>query len=48
MLPMKTGLPTRALRIVPYLTPEEVRRLCGGCRGLGPAGFRGSRVFWPG
>jgi integrase/recombinase XerD len=33
MLPMKTGLPTRALKIVPYLTPEEVRRLCEGCRG---------------
>jgi integrase len=33
MLPMKTGLPGRALRIVPYLTPEEIRRLCDGCRG---------------
>ena len=33
MLPMKTGLPARALRIVPYLTPDEVQRLCAGCRG---------------
>jgi integrase/recombinase XerD len=33
MLPMKTGLPGRAVRLVPYLTPEEVRRLAGGCRG---------------
>jgi integrase len=33
MLPMKTGLPARALKIVPYLTPEEVQRLCNGCRG---------------
>jgi integrase len=33
MLPVKTGLPGRALRLVPYLSPEEVRRLCGGCRG---------------
>ena len=33
MLPMKTGLPARALRLVPYLTPDEVRRLCAGCRG---------------
>jgi len=33
MLPMKTGLPARALRLVPYLTPEEVKHLCGGCRG---------------
>ncbi len=33
MLPMKTGLPGKALRLVPYLTPEEVKRLCGGCRG---------------
>ena len=33
MLPMKTGLPAKALRLVPYLSPEEVRRLCGGCRG---------------
>jgi integrase/recombinase XerD len=33
MLPMKTGLPARALRIVPYLTPEEISRLCEGCRG---------------
>ncbi len=27
MLPMKTGLPARALRIVPYLTPEEIQQL---------------------
>ena len=33
MLPMKAGLPARALKIVPYLTPEEVQRLCEGCRG---------------
>ena len=33
MLPMKTGLPARALRIVPYLTPEEVQQLCAGCQG---------------
>jgi integrase/recombinase XerD len=33
MLPMKTGLPARALRLMPYLTPEEIRRLCEGCRG---------------
>ncbi len=33
MLPMKTGLPARALRLVPYLTPDEIRQLCGGCRG---------------
>src|SRR3974390_2605071 len=33
MLPVKTGLPARALRLVPYLTPEEVKHLCGGCRG---------------
>jgi integrase len=33
MLPMKAGLPARALKIVPYLTPAEVRRLCDGCRG---------------
>jgi integrase/recombinase XerD len=33
MLPMKTGLPARALRLVPYLTPEEVKQLCAGCRG---------------
>ena len=32
ILPMKTGLPARALRLVPYLTPDEVRRLCEGCR----------------
>jgi site-specific recombinase XerD len=33
MLPMKTGLPAKALRLVPYLSPDEVRRLCAGCRG---------------
>jgi integrase/recombinase XerD len=33
MLPMKTGLPAKALRLVPYLSPEEVQRLCAGCRG---------------
>jgi site-specific recombinase XerD len=33
MLPMKTGLPARALRLVPYLTPEEVQQLCAACRG---------------
>ena len=33
MLPMKTGLPAKALRLVPYLSPEEVRRLTAGCRG---------------
>ncbi len=33
MLPMKTGLPGRALRLVPYLTPEEIKRLCAGCQG---------------
>ncbi len=33
MLPMKTGLPARALRIVPCLTPEEVQQLCAACRG---------------
>ena len=33
MLPMKAGLPGKALRLVPYLSPEEVRRLCQGCRG---------------
>ena len=33
MLPMKTGLLARALRLVPYLTPDEVRRLWEGCRG---------------
>ena len=33
MLPMKTGLPARALRIVPYLTPEEIQQLCAACRG---------------
>jgi integrase len=32
MLPMKTGLPGKALRLVPYLTPEEVKLLCEGCR----------------
>jgi hypothetical protein len=25
MLPMKAGLPARALKIVPYLSPEEVQ-----------------------
>jgi integrase/recombinase XerD len=33
MLPMKAGLPAQALRIVPYLHPEEVQKLCAGCRG---------------
>ncbi len=33
MLPMKASLPARALRIMPYLTPEEVQQLCAGCRG---------------
>jgi integrase/recombinase XerD len=33
MLPMKTGLPGRALRLVPYLTPAEIKMLCDGCRG---------------
>jgi integrase len=33
MLPLKTGLPGRALRLVPYLTPVEIRQLCAGCRG---------------
>jgi site-specific recombinase XerD len=33
MLPLKTGLPARALHLVPYLTPEEVQQLCAGCRG---------------
>jgi len=33
MLPMKTGLPAKALRLVPYLSPGEVRRLTAGCRG---------------
>ena len=33
MLPMKTGLPARALRLLPYLTPEEVKQLCAGCQG---------------
>ena len=33
MLPMKAGLPAKALRLVPYLTPAEVTQLCGGCRG---------------
>jgi len=27
MLPVKAGLPAKALRLVPYLSPEEVRRL---------------------
>jgi len=30
---MKAGLPARALKIVPYLTPDEVSRLCAACRG---------------
>ena len=33
MLPMKTGLPARALRLVPYLRPKEIQQLCAGCRG---------------
>ena len=33
MLPMKTALPAQALRLVPYLSPQEVRRLTAGCRG---------------
>ena len=33
MLPMKAGLPARALPLVPYLTPDEVSRLCAACRG---------------
>jgi len=33
MLPMKAGLPAQALRLVPYLSPGEVRRLTAGCRG---------------
>ena len=33
MLPVKAGLPGKALRLVPYLSPGEVRRLCGGCQG---------------
>ena len=33
MLPMKTGLPARALRIVPYLTPEEIEQLCAAYQG---------------
>jgi len=33
MLPMKAGLPARALKIVPYLIPDEVSRLCAACRG---------------
>jgi len=33
MLPVKAGLPAKALRLVPYLSPGEVRRLCQGCRG---------------
>jgi integrase/recombinase XerD len=33
MLPMKAGLPARALKIVPYLTPDEVSRLSAACRG---------------
>jgi integrase/recombinase XerD len=30
---MKAGLPAQALRLVPYLTPAEITRLCQGCRG---------------
>jgi site-specific recombinase XerD len=33
MLPIKAGLPAKALRLVPYLSPEEVRQLCQGCQG---------------
>ena len=33
MLLMKTGLPARALRIVPYLMPEEIQQLCAACQG---------------
>src|SRR3974377_507804 len=33
MLPMKTGLPARALKIVPPRPPDEVSRLCPSCRG---------------
>jgi integrase/recombinase XerD len=33
MLPMKAGLPAKALRLVPYLTPQEIKRLCLGCTG---------------
>src|SRR3974377_1978666 len=33
MLPMKTGLPSRALRIAPYLNPDGGQRLCPACRG---------------
>lgn len=33
MLPMKTGLPAKALRLVPYLSPEEIKRLGAGCQG---------------
>jgi integrase/recombinase XerC len=33
MLPLKAGLPGQALKIVPYLTPDEVQRLCASCRG---------------
>ena len=41
MLAVKTGLPGKALRFVPYLTPEESRRSCGGCQGRErDAGYR--------
>ena len=33
MLPMKAGRPDRALRLVPYFTPEEIQQLCPACRG---------------
>ena len=33
MLPMKAGLPSQALRLVPYLAPEEIKQLCSGCQG---------------
>ncbi|MFZ2088106.1 MAG: site-specific integrase [Desulfobaccales bacterium] len=33
MLPMKAGLPARALRLVPYMTPDEIKQLCAACRG---------------
>jgi hypothetical protein len=36
MLPMKAGLPSQALRLVPYLTPEEIKQLCAGCPGAPP------------
>ena len=33
MLPLKAGLPAPALRLVTYLSPQEVSRLAAGCRG---------------